>query len=150
MPVRVEICRVESRGEPLPLPRYMTEGAAGLDLLADAPCSLPPLGRARVPTGIALAIPPGYEGQVRPRSGLAAKLGVTVLNAPGTIDSDYRGELQVLLVNLSDAPVTLSRGERIAQLVLARVERAELAEVPALPPTARGSGGFGSTGSTSE
>ena len=124
--VRIEVQRVESRGEPLPLPRYMTEGAAGLDLLADAPCRLGPLERARVPTGLALAIPPGYEGQVRPRSGLAAKLGVTCLNAPGTIDSDYRGEVQVLLVNLSDRHVELARGERIAQLVIAKVERAEL------------------------
>lgn len=144
--VRVELQRVGSRGEPLPLPCYMTPGAAGLDLLADAPCTLAPLGRARVPTGLALAIPEGYEGQVRPRSGLAAKLGVTVLNAPGTIDSDYRGELQVLLVNLSDQPAVIARGDRIAQLVIARVEQAELAEVANLEQTTRGSGGFGSTG----
>jgi dUTP pyrophosphatase len=144
--VRVELQRVGDRGEPLPLPRHMTEGAAGMDLLADEACTLSPLGRARVPTGLALAIPRGFEGQVRPRSGLAAKLGVTVLNAPGTIDSDYRGELQVLLVNLSDVPAVIVRGDRIAQLVIARVERSELIEVPALDATARGSGGFGSTG----
>lgn len=146
MAIRLELKRVENRGEPLPLPRYMTDGAAGLDLLADAPCSLAPLQRARVPTGLALAIPPGYEGQVRPRSGLADKLGVTILNAPGTIDSDYRGELQVLLVNLSDKPVEIARGDRIAQLVLARVERAEIVEVSELAATSRGAGGFGSTG----
>ena len=144
--VSVQLKRVGDRGEPLPLPRQMTEGAAGLDLLADETCTLPPLGRARVPTGLALAIPAGYEGQVRPRSGLAAKLGVTVLNAPGTIDSDYRGELQVLLVNLSDVPAVIARGDRIAQLVIARVERAELVEVFELDATARGTGGFGSTG----
>ena len=146
MPIRLELKRVEHRGEPLPLPRYMTDGAAGLDLLADAPCVLAPLQRARVPTGLALAIPLGYEGQVRPRSGLADKLGVTVLNAPGTIDSDYRGELQVLLVNLSDKPVEIARGDRIAQLLIAPVARAELCEVTELSPTPRGSGGFGSTG----
>lgn len=144
--VRVECKRVGERGEPLPLPRYMTDGAAGLDLLADAPCVLGPMERALVPTGLSLAIPPGYEGQVRPRSGLAAKLGVTVLNAPGTIDADYRGEVQVILVNLSDRHVELQRGERIAQLVLARVERAELALVESLPGSGRGAGGFGSTG----
>ena len=144
--VRVEISRVGARGEPLPLPAYMTEGAAGLDLRADAPFSLGPLERALVPTGLALAIPSGYEGQVRPRSGLAAKLGVTVLNAPGTIDSDYRGEVQVILVNLSDHHVEIARGERIAQLVIAKVERAELVEVAELGSTSRGAGGFGSTG----
>jgi dUTP pyrophosphatase len=146
MPIRLELKRVENRGEPLPLPRYMTEGSAGLDLLADAPCLLAPLQRARVPTGLALAIPVGYEGQVRPRSGLADKLGLTVLNAPGTIDSDYRGELQILLVNLSNAPVELARGERIAQLIISKVERAEPVEVADLPATGRGTGGFGSTG----
>lgn len=144
--IRVELKRVGSRGEPLPLPRYMTEGAAGLDLCADSACVLGPMERALVPTGLAIAIPPGYEGQVRPRSGLAVKRGVTVLNAPGTIDSDYRGEVQVILVNLSDRHVELARGERIAQLVLAKVERAELVEVAELAETARGDGGFGSTG----
>src|SRR6185437_15595060 len=98
MPV-IQVLRVGERGEPLPLPRYMTDGAAGLDLCADEPCTLAPMQRAKVPTGLALAIPPGHEGQVRPRSGLADKKGVTVLNAPGTIDADYRGEVAVLLVN---------------------------------------------------
>ncbi len=146
MAVRLEIIRVAERGEPLPLPRYMSDGAAGLDLLADAPFELEPLARTRVPTGLALAIPSGYEGQVRPRSGLADKLGLTVLNAPGTIDSDYRGEVQVCLVNLSAEPFRAARGERIAQLVFAPVIRAELEEVDRLAASERGDGGFGSTG----
>ena len=133
------------------IPRYATEGAAGLDLSADldAPVVLEPLGRARIPTGLVIALPPGYEGQVRPRSGLAAKHGITVLNAPGTIDEDYRGELAVLLVNLSNASFTISHGERIAQLIVAPVSqvavevRESLAE---LGETVRGAGGFGSTG----
>lgn len=133
------------------LPRYATDGAAGLDLTAamDAPIVLAPLARTRVPTGLVIALPEGHEGQVRPRSGLAAKLGLTVLNAPGTIDEDYRGELQVLLVNLGGAPATIEPGDRIAQLVVAPVTRVrvELAsEVAELGDTARGEGGFGSTG----
>ena len=111
-----------------------------------APLTIPPLGRVKVPTGIALGLPEKFEGQVRPRSGLAAKTGVTVLNAPGTIDWDYRGEVQVLLINLSDAPVTLAPLDRIAQLVLAPVARAEFCEVESLTDTARGAGGYGSTG----
>jgi dUTP pyrophosphatase len=134
----------------LPLPSYQTEHAAGLDLLAalpaGAPLMLAPGARALVPTGLAIALPPGYEAQVRPRSGLAVKSGLTVLNSPGTIDSDYRGEVQVLLINLGDAPVLLERGMRIAQMVIAPVQRAVLTEVPSLDPTTRGSGGFGSTG----
>ncbi|MBI2255824.1 MAG: dUTP diphosphatase [Proteobacteria bacterium] len=135
-------------GADLPLPAYATEQAAGLDLVAalTAPVTLPPLGRALIPTGISIALPAGYEAQVRPRSGLALKQGVTVLNAPGTIDADYRGEVGVILVNLSDAPVTLQRGDRIAQLLLARIERLAWDEVTALPTTTRGAGGFGSTG----
>jgi dUTP pyrophosphatase len=136
--------------EGLPLPAYATAGAAGLDLLAavpeEAPLTIPPRGRAGVPTGLVLAIPEGYEGQVRPRSGLALRHGVTVLNAPGTIDADYRGELGVILVNFGDAPFRVRRGDRIAQLVIAPVTRAALAEAPSLEPTARGEGGFGSTG----
>ena len=130
------------------LPRYMTEGAAGMDLAADLeqPITLQPGERRAVPTGLAMAIQPGFEGQVRPRSGLALKTGVTVLNAPGTIDADYRGEVMVLLVNTGDAPVAIEPGMRIAQLVIARVERADLSEVTELPGTARGEGGFGSTG----
>lgn len=135
-------------GADLPLPAYATAGAAALDLVAAiaAPVTLPPLGRALIPTGIAIALPAGYEAQVRPRSGLALKQGLTILNAPGTIDADYRGEIGVILVNLSDAPVTLQRGDRIAQLLLARVARLAWDEVTELPATDRGSGGFGSTG----
>jgi dUTP pyrophosphatase len=132
----------------VPLPAYQTEGAAGMDLHAalTEPIVVPPLGRVRVPTGLALAIPPNFEGQVRPRSGLAAKTGLTVLNAPGTIDSDYRGEVQVLLVNLGGEPATIAPLDRIAQLVVAPVARAELVVVDALSETARGAGGYGSTG----
>jgi len=132
----------------LPLPAYQSEDAAGLDLVAavEEPLTLPPLGRALVPTGLAMALPPGYEAQVRPRSGLAAKHGVTVLNSPGTIDADYRGEVKVILVNLSDTPFTIVRGERIAQMVIAPVSRARLVETEALDATIRGAGGFGSTG----
>jgi dUTP pyrophosphatase len=134
--------------EGLPLPAYQSDGAAGLDLLAavEAPLTLPPLGRALVPTGLALALPQGYEAQVRPRSGLAAKHGVTVLNSPGTVDADYRGEVKVILVNLSDTPFAITRGERIAQMVIAPVTRARLVEATELDDTVRGAGGFGSTG----
>ena len=130
------------------LPRYMSDGAAGLDLsAADAEGAyLHPAERLLVGTGLAIAIPPGYEGQVRSRSGLAASCGVTVLNAPGTVDSDYRGEIRVLLVNLGHWTVRINPGERIAQLVIAPVVRAELELVDALPETERGAGGFGSTG----
>ena len=132
-------------------PTYGTEGAAGLDLSAalDAPLEIAPLARVRVPTGLVIGLPPGHEGQVRPRSGLAARFGLTVLNAPGTIDEDYRGELQVLLVNLGSEPVTLQPGDRIAQLVVAPVTRVrvELREtLDELGNTERGVGGFGSTG----
>ena len=131
-----------------PLPQYATEFAAGLDVRAnnDEPIVLAPLGRAMVPTGLFLEIPAGYEVQVRPRSGLAAKKGVTVLNAPGTIDADYRGEVCVILVNLSDAEFVVEKGERIAQLVLARHETIEWEETDALAASGRGEGGFGSTG----
>lgn len=144
----VKVQRVRSHKEPLPLPRYQTDGAAGLDLLADidGEWTLQPLERRAVPTGLAIALPEGYEGQVRPRSGLALRHGVSCLNAPGTIDSDYRGEVQVILANLSSTPFSLRRGERIAQLVVAPVVRAALLEVEVLPQTTRGSGGFGSTG----
>jgi dUTP pyrophosphatase len=131
------------------IPRYMTAGAAGMDLHAamDEPVSLAPGERASIGTGLALAIPAGYEGQVRPRSGLAATHGVTVVNAPGTIDADYRGEVRVLLVNLGQSSVTLEPGQRIAQLVIAPVIQARPVEALALPPSERGAGGFGSTGS---
>ena len=131
-----------------PLPAYATPLSAGVDLRAalDAPVVLAPLGRALVPTGLYMQIPAGFEGQVRPRSGLAAKKGVTVLNTPGTIDADYRGEIKVILVNLSDTPFTVEPGERIAQMVFARCEQAQFEEVEALDETERGAGGFGSTG----
>lgn len=130
------------------LPRYATEFSAGMDVRAavDAPVTLAPLGRAVIPTGLYLEIPAGYEVQVRPRSGLAAKKGITVLNAPGTIDADYRGEVGVILVNLSDQPFTVERGERVAQLVLAKFESAEWEEADSLEESVRGEGGFGSTG----
>jgi dUTP pyrophosphatase len=132
----------------VPLPRYQTPGAAGMDLHAalPAPIEVPPGGRVKVPTGLILAIPEGFEGQVRPRSGLAAKTGITILNAPGTVDSDYRGEVMVLLVNLGEDPVTLAPLERVAQLVVTPVARADLLLVDAVPGTSRGTGGYGSTG----
>lgn len=137
-------------GSDLPLPAYQSAMAAGLDLLAavpaDAPLTIAPGRFAAVPTGIAIALPPGTEAQVRPRSGLAAKNGVTVLNAPGTIDADYRGEIQVLLINHGTTPFEIARGLRIAQLVIAPVARAQLSEVDDLDSTQRGTGGFGSTG----
>jgi dUTP pyrophosphatase len=137
-------------GEDLALPSYQTAHAAGLDLLAavpdDAPFVLAPGRHALIPTGLTIALPWGYEAQIRPRSGLAAKHGITVLNAPGTVDADYRGEVCVLLINHGDAPFTIRRGERVAQMVIAQVTRAELVAVTMLPQTDRGSGGFGSTG----
>ena len=133
-------------GEGLPDPAYATSGAAGMDVVAAEALTLQPGARAAVATGFALAIPHGYEVQVRPRSGLALKHGITCLNTPGTIDSDYRGEVKVILVNLGDAPFAVARGERIAQLVPAPVQRARLEMVEFLDDTVRGSGGFGSTG----
>lgn len=134
----------------LPLPAYASEGAAGLDLCAAVPVSEPmilrPGARALIPTGFAMALPPGYEAQVRPRSGLALKHGITVLNSPGTIDSDYRGEIGVVLLNTGDAPFTITRGDRIAQMVIASICHARLQEVDALAESQRGGGGFGSTG----
>lgn len=141
--------RLLPHGEGL-APRYATVDAAGLDLCAavpaDAPLTIAPWGRAMVPTAVALALPAGTEGQVRPRSGLAARHGVTVLNAPGTIDADYRGEVMVILINLSDTEFVIARGERIAQLVVAPVSRVTLVPTDDLDATARGTGGFGSTG----
>jgi len=137
-------------GQGLALPAYETEGAAGMDLRAavpeDAPVTLRPGERQMIPTGLSMAIPPGYEVQVRPRSGLAAKHGLTCLNSPGTVDSDYRGELKVILINLGAEPFVVQRGERIAQMVVAPVTRGVFEEVEVLPETARGEGGFGSTG----
>jgi dUTP pyrophosphatase len=147
--VEVRVLRLP-HGADLPLPEYQSSLAAGLDLLAavpaDAPIELAPGARALVPTGIAIALPPSFEGQVRPRSGLAARHAVTVLNAPGTVDADYRGELQVILVNLGAEPFVVSRGMRIAQLIVAPVQRIKLLEVDALDSTMRAHGGFGSTG----
>ena len=130
------------------LPAYATDLSAGMDLRAniDAPIELQPLGRTLVPTGLFIALPAGYEAQVRPRSGLAIKKGITVLNSPGTIDADYRGEVCVILVNLSNEPFTITDGERIAQMVIARHEQVEWSEVQALDETERGAGGFGHTG----
>lgn len=136
--------------EDLLLPAYETEGSAGMDLRAavpqDQPVTLAPGGRALVPTGLKVALEPGYEAQVRPRSGLALKHGITCLNSPGTIDSDYRGEVGVILANLGAEPFVIRRGERIAQMVIARHERVQWAEVKTLDETERGEGGFGSTG----
>ena len=131
-----------------PLPEYATEFSAGLDVRAanEEPIVLEPLGRAMVPTGLYLEIPAGYEVQVRPRSGLAAKKGITVLNAPGTVDADYRGEVCVILANLSNEPFVVEKGERVAQLVLARHERVDWEETDVLSESERGAGGFGSTG----
>jgi dUTP pyrophosphatase len=147
--VQVHVTRLP-HGADLPLPSYQSAFAAGLDLMAavaaDAPVTIAPGRWAAIPTGLALALPPGSEGQVRPRSGLAAQHGVTVLNAPGTIDADYRGEIKVLLVNLGPDAFTVTRGMRIAQLVIARAAQARLVETANLSDTRRGSGGFGSTG----
>jgi dUTP pyrophosphatase len=130
------------------LPQYETEGSSGMDLRAflDADISVPPLGRVKIPTGLKLEIPKGYEGQVRPRSGLAIKKGLTVLNSPGTIDSDYRGDLDIILINLGSEDIIIKDGERIAQLIIAPVCKAGITEVNVLSETARGGGGFGSTG----
>jgi dUTP pyrophosphatase len=147
--VKIDI-RQLPHGEGLALPAYQSAHAAGLDLLAavpeDAPIVLAPGKHALVPTGLTIALPPGYEAQVRPRSGLAAKHGITVLNAPGTVDADYRGEIGVLLINHGDVPFPVRRGERIAQMVIASVVRGELIPASVLSATDRGGGGFGSTG----
>ena len=147
--VTVELQRL-AHADGLPMPAYQTAEAAGLDLMAavpdNEPLTLAPGQYALVPTGLAIALPPGHEAQVRPRSGLAAKHGVTVLNSPGTIDADYRGEVKVILVNLGDKPFAVTRGMRIAQMVVASVSRLEWSVMETLPETARGAGGFGSTG----
>jgi dUTP pyrophosphatase len=147
--LEVEVMRLPHAAD-LPLPAYQSALAAGLDLVAavpaDAPVQIAPGGRTIIPTGLVIALPPGSEGQVRPRSGLAARHGVTVLNTPGTIDADYRGEIQVILINLGSEPFQVSRGMRIAQLVVARVAHAKLAEADSLTATERGAGGMGSTG----
>ena len=148
-PIEVRIVRLP-HGRDLPLPQYQSALAAGLDLLAavpaDAPVDIAPGGRAMIPTGLAIALPPGHEGQIRPRSGLAARHGVTVLNTPGTVDADYRGELQVILVNLGAESFVVRRGMRIAQIVIATIQHARLVEDTSLDSTERASQGFGSTG----
>ena len=149
MSIKVSIVRLPHAAD-LPLPEYQTALAAGLDLLAavppGAPITLAPGARAMIPTGIAIALPPGTEGQIRPRSGLAIHYGVTVLNAPGTVDGDFRGELQVILVNLGSESVVIQRGMRVAQIVIAQILQVELVEKAALDVTVRASSGFGSTG----
>ena len=144
-PIRIALKRLPN-GADLPLPTYATTGAAGMDVVSAETCEIAAGARRAVSTGFALAIPEGFEVQVRPRSGLALKHGVTCLNTPGTIDSDYRGEVKVILANLGQEVFTIARGDRIAQLVPAPVQRATLDEVADLDETARGSGGFGSTG----
>jgi dUTP pyrophosphatase len=147
--VKVKVMRLP-HGAGLPLPAYQSADAAGLDLVAavpaDAPVTIAPGGRAQIPTGIAIALPRGTEGQVRPRSGLAARHGLTVLNIPGTVDADYRGEIQIILVNLGSDPFLVERGQRIAQLVIAPVFHAQLSQAQKLSKTVRGNRGFGSTG----
>ncbi|MCS6998710.1 MAG: dUTP diphosphatase [Aquificaceae bacterium] len=145
--MKVKVKRLP-HGEDLPLPFYATEHASGMDLLAAVkePLLLKPMQRALVPTGIALEIPPGFEAQVRPRSGLAIRHGITLLNAPGTVDADYRGEIKVILINLGEEDFLIRRGDRIAQMVICPVIRVELEEVQELNSTERAEGGFGSTG----
>lgn len=145
--IPIAVKRTRAATDPLPLPQYMTPGSAGMDLLADVDeaIEIAPGGRALVPTGIAVELPDGFEAQVRPRSGLALRHGVTLLNSPGTIDSDYRGEIKVILVNHGDQPFRVQRGDRIAQMIVAPVARAELRETADLAGSARGAGGFGHT-----
>lgn len=147
MQVKVRV-KVLPHGEPGWFPQYMTEGAAGADLRAaiEEPVTIKPLHRAMIPTGLAISIPSGFEGQVRPRSGLAARNGVTMLNSPGTIDSDYRGEVKVILINLGGEDFVLNRGDRVAQLIIAPATRAEFERAEELEDTGRGPGGFGHTG----
>jgi dUTP pyrophosphatase len=150
-PIRAAITRLDHARD-LPLPYYTTDQSAGMDLAAAVPSDMEiaPGGRALIPTGFAAALPPGYEAQVRPRSGLALKHGITVLNSPGTVDADYRGEISVILANMGEAPFTVSRGMRIAQLVIAPVTQVSWDEVAELPESERGTGGYGSTGLASE
>lgn len=145
--VRVQIKRVRARGNEASLPAYMTEGSAGMDLAADlaADLALAPLERALIPTGIAIALPLGFEAQIRPRSGLALREGITLVNSPGTIDADYRGEIQLIAINLGREPVTIHPGQRVAQMVVQRVSRVKWQEVNELPSSERQEGGFGHT-----
>ena len=145
--LRIDIKRLRPNPSPLDLPRYMTEGAAGMDLCADIEADLviAPLARVLIPTGIAIALPCGFEAQIRPRSGLALKQGLTLLNSPGTIDADYRGEIQLIAVNLGSEAVRIERGQRVAQMIVQRVVRARWHEVDELAASARDTGGFGHT-----
>ena len=148
--IRIQIKRVRPGAVPLALPTYMTEGSAGMDLCADIAVNLrlAPLERALIPTGIAVALPMGFEAQIRPRSGLALKQGLTMVNSPGTIDADYRGEIHLIAINLGQEPVIIVRGQRIAQMVVQRVVRAQWKEVSELPSSERQEGGFGHTDTT--
>ena len=145
--IRIQIKRLRPSDPALALPAYMTDGAAGMDLCADIPAdmTLAPMARMLVPTGIAIALPMGFEAQIRPRSGLALKQGMTLVNSPGTIDADYRGEIQVIAINLGSEPIVIEPGQRIAQMIVQRVVRAEWQEVRELPPSERQTGGFGHT-----
>jgi dUTP pyrophosphatase len=145
--VRIEIKRLRPSAKSLALPAYMTAGAAGMDLCADVEndLELAPMARALIPTGFAIALPAGFEAQIRPRSGLALKQGLTLVNSPGTIDSDYRGEIQLIAINLGTEPVVVERGQRLAQMIVQRVVRARWHEVDTLPSSARQAGGFGHT-----
>jgi len=145
--ISIQIKRVRPSEQAAPLPAYMTEGAAGMDLCAElaATMTLAPMARALIPTGIAIALPMGFEAQIRPRSGLALKQGLTMVNSPGTIDADYRGEIQVIAINLGSEPIVIEPGQRIAQMVVQRVVRAEWQEVRELPSSERQAGGFGHT-----
>lgn len=144
-PIVIAVKRLENAGD-LPLPDYETSGSAGMDIRAAEAATIAPGKRALIGTGFAFAIPPGFEVQVRPRSGLALKQGISVLNSPGTIDSDYRGEIKAIIANLGDEPFEIARGDRIAQIIVAPVQRGNLVEVAELDDTIRGAGGFGSTG----
>ena len=148
--LRIEIRRIRPGVNQLDLPAYMTEGAAGMDICADIDHdrTLAPLERALIPAGLAIALPPGFEAQIRPRSGLALRQGLTMINSPGTIDSDYRGEIQLIAINLGSEPIVIHRGQRIAQMIIQRVVRAEWVEVEEIPSSARESGGFGHTDNT--
>ena len=145
--IRIQIKRLRPSSVEVPLPVYMTEGSAGMDLCADveSELQLAPMERALIPTGFAIALPPGFEAQIRPRSGLALKEGLTLANSPGTIDADYRGEIQLIAINLGQEPVVIRRGQRIAQMVVQRVVRAQWQEVQELPSSERQGGGFGHT-----
>lgn len=148
--IQIQIKRVRPDSTEVALPVYMTEGSAGMDLCADihGDLHLAPMERALIPTGVAVALPQGFEAQIRPRSGLALKQGLTLINSPGTIDSDYRGEIQLIAINFSQKPVIIQRGQRIAQMVIQRIIRARWLEVEELPPSDRQTGGFGHTDET--